>query len=54
MLRIVTELDYIKISIGAAHQMTLRPTPHASHVLNRNYRQPSAFCPRMRVSLFRF
>jgi hypothetical protein len=34
--------------------MALRPTPHASHVLDRDYRQPPALVPRIGVRVFCF
>src|SRR5207249_3575962 len=37
MLWIVTEFHHVEISVGAAHQMSLRPAPHPPHVLDSDY-----------------
>src|SRR5438045_9026097 len=33
----VTEFHHVEISVGAAHQMSLRPAPHPPHVLDSDY-----------------
>ena len=37
MLGIVTEFHHVEISVGAAHQVSLRPAPHPPHVLDSDY-----------------
>jgi hypothetical protein len=43
MLRIIPKLHDIKIPIGAAHQMSLRPTPHPPNVLNRFHQSRTSY-----------
>jgi hypothetical protein len=35
MLRVIAKLHDVEITVGAAHQVPLRSTPHPPHVLDR-------------------
>jgi hypothetical protein len=35
VLRVVLELDHVKVAIVAPHQVRLRPAPHSTYMLHR-------------------